>query len=69
MQLTYRGIPYNKNFQTQTTQTVKHTHKYRLSEAPDSNKIAWVKPVKYYTYRGVSYLKFPLVNSPTKLLK
>ncbi len=69
MQLTYRGITYNKNSQTQTTQAVKHTQKYRLSENHDSNKIAWVRPIKYYIYRGVSYTKSPLVNSPTKLLK
>ena len=69
MQLTYRGITYNNNYQAPKTPNVDCICKYRLSENRDSNKIAWIRPVKYYTYRGVTYTKQPLINANTRLLK
>ena len=69
MQLTYRGISYKSSSQAQKTAKVDYIRKYHLSENRDSNKIAWVRPIKYYIYRGVSYTKRPLVNAATQILK
>ena len=69
MQLIYRGISYKNIFQAQKTPKVDYISKYRLSEDYDSNKIAWVRPIKYYIYRGVSYTKRPLMNAATQILK
>ena len=69
MQLTYRGISYNRSHQAQQTPKVDCIQKYRLSEDSDSNIIAWVRQLQYYTYRGVSYTKRPLMNATTQLLK
>ena len=69
MKLTYRGITYNNNYQAQKTPKVDCIRKYRLSENHDSNKIAWIRPIKYYTYRGVTYSKRPLINANTQLLQ
>ena len=69
MQLTYRGISYNHSSQAQKTSKVEYMCKYRLSEDYDSNKIAWIRPIKYYIYRGVSYTKSPMINAKTQLLK
>ena len=69
MQLTYRGIHYNQSCQGQQTPEFDCIRKYRLSEDPDSNTIAWVRQLKYYIYRGVSYTKRPLINATTQILK
>ena len=69
MQLIYRGISYKNIFQAQKTPKVDYIRKYRLSEDYDSNKIAWVRPIRYYIYRGVSYTKSPMINATTQLLK
>ena len=69
MQLTYRGISYQNSSQAPKTPKVDYLRKYRLSEDYDSNKIAWVRPIKYYIYRGVSYTKSPTINATTQLLK
>ncbi len=69
MQLIYRGISYKNIFQAQKTPKVDYIRKYRLSEDYDSNKIAWVRPIRYYIYRGVSYTKSPIINATTQLLK
>lgn len=69
MQLIYRGISYKNSFQAQKTPKVDYIRKYRLSEDYDSNKIAWVRPIRYYIYRGVSYTKSPMINATTQLLK
>ncbi len=69
MQLIYRGISYKNIFQAQKTPKVDYIRKYRLSEDYDSNKIAWVRPIRYYIYRGVSYTKSPTINATTQLLK
>ncbi len=69
MQLIYRGISYKNSFPAQKTPKVEYIRKYRLSEDYDSNKIAWVRPIRYYIYRGVSYTKSPTINATTQLLK
>ena len=69
MQLIYRGISYKNSFPAQKTPKVDYIRKYRLSEDCDSNKIAWVRPIRYYIYRGVSYTKSPIINATTQLLK
>ena len=69
MQLIYRGISYKNSFPAQKTPKVDYIRKYRLSENYDSNKIAWVRPIRYYIYRGVSYTKSPIINATTQLLK
>ena len=69
MQLIYRGISYKNSFPAQKTPKVDYIRKYRLSEDYDSNKIAWVRPIRYYIYRGVSYTKSPMINATTQLLK
>ena len=42
--------------------------KYRLSNAQDANKVILIRPVRYYTYRGVSYSKNLVFDTQTKLL-
>ena len=69
MQLIYRGISYKNSFPAQKTPKVDYIRKYRLSEDYNSNKIAWVRPIRYYIYRGVSYTKSPMINATTQLLK
>lgn len=69
MQLIYRGISYKNSFPAQKTPKVEYIRKYRLSADNDSNKIAWVRPIRYYIYRGVSYTKSPIINATTQLLK
>lgn len=69
MQLTYRGIRYNPQSLAAQNIQLDCIRKYRLSEKCDANKIAWLQPINYYTYRGVSYTKRPLVNAKTQLLK
>ncbi len=69
MQLTYRGIRYSPRSSADQKPQLECIRKYRLSEEHDANKIAWLKPITYYTYRGVSYTKRPLSNPKTQLLK
>ncbi len=69
MQLTYRGISYSRKSATATNPQVDCLCKYRLSEKSDSNKVAWLRPITYLIYRGVSYTKRPLVNAKTQLLQ
>lgn len=69
MQLTYRGISYNRKSPTEQKPQVDCICKYRLSAKDDSNKVAWLRPITYYIYRGVSYTKRPLTNAKTQLLQ
>ena len=66
MELIYRGVNYQP--QVIQPQQLTVTNKYRLSNAPDSNKIILIKPIHYYTYRGVSYAKNLVFDTKTKLL-
>ncbi|MGK7895965.1 MAG: DUF4278 domain-containing protein [Xenococcus sp. (in: cyanobacteria)] len=69
MQLTYRGIKYSHKSSTTQNPQVECLHKYRLSAKDDSNKVSWIRPITYFTYRGVSYTKRPLSNAKTRLLQ
>ncbi|ELS05074.1 hypothetical protein Xen7305DRAFT_00048130 [Xenococcus sp. PCC 7305] len=69
MQLTYRGVSYQPNPTAEKTSKIGCVQKYRLSEDCDANKVAWIRPITYYVYRGVSYTKCPLVNAKTQLLQ
>ena len=70
MQLNYRGIGYQKSYPAAKTQNNNCIRKYRLSENQDSNKVAWLRPIKYYTYRGVSYAKYPIISgTKTQILQ
>ncbi len=69
MQLTYRGITYSPKSSTTEKPQVDCLYKYRLSAEDDSNKVSWIRPITYLTYRGVSYTKRPLSNAKTQLLQ
>ena len=69
MKLTYRGINYTSlSFQGKARTSFLIPQKYRLSLSQDSNVVILMKPVSYYTYRGVSYTKNPVFNTKTKLI-
>ena len=71
MKLTYRGIKYKSEISEAETQTLKTGaafDKYRLGNAQDSNKVILIRPMHYYTYRGVSYTKNLVFDTQTKLL-
>ena len=71
MKLTYRGINYKSR---KTAIDPKHlgggipTTKYRLSNHQDSNKVILIRPIHYFTYRGVSYTKQLIFDNRTKFL-
>ena len=69
MKLTYRGVNYTSlcsQIKARTSFVIPR--KYRLSRSQDSNVVILMKPVSYYTYRGVSYTKNPVFNTKTQLL-
>ena len=71
MKLTYRGIDYKSQKQEvepKQLQSAKRFSKYLVSNHNDSNKVILVRPIHYYTYRGVSYTKNLIFDSRTKLL-
>ena len=69
MKLTYRGIDYTSLCsQSKARTSFVIPQKYRLSRSQDSNVVILMKPVSYYTYRGVSYNKNPVFNTKTKLI-
>lgn len=68
--LTYRGNQYI-SLTTQIRAKVSKLampHKYRLSPEKDSNKVILIRPIQYYTYRGVSYTKNLVFDTKTQLL-
>ena len=70
MKLVYRGIGYQSKKQKVKPQQLdfaKALPKYLVSNHRDANKIILVRPIHYYTYRGVSYTKM-VVDTKTKLL-
>ena len=69
MKLIYRGIKYlfGSNVKVQPPKTAI-AQKYRLSSSPDSNKVIIIIPIRYYTYRGVSYTKNSVFDTQTKVL-
>ena len=69
MKLIYRGIKYLSGKSNVTVQPPKTiAQKYRLSSSPDSNKVIIIRPIHYYTYRGVSYTKNSVFDTQTKVL-
>ena len=69
MKLTYRGIDYTSlRSQIKARTSFIIPRKYRLSRSQDSNVVILMKPISYYTYRGVSYTKYPVLNTKTQLL-
>lgn len=71
MTLTYRGINYKSSTAAAESKSLEQMvsfDKYRLSNAQDANKVILIRPVRYYTYRGVSYSKNLVFNTQTKLL-
>ena len=70
MKLIYRGIKYLSGKSNVTVQPAKPAiaQKYRLSSSPDSNKVIIIRPIHYYTYRGVSYTKNSVFDTQTKVL-
>lgn len=70
MKLIYRGIKYiswKNKIRTQLPNSII-SRKYRLSNSQDSNKVMIIRPIHYYTYRGVSYTKNLVFDTQTKLL-
>ncbi len=71
MKLTYRGINYQSHkteVRPQQLQTAILLKQYCLANAQDANKINLIRPIHYYTYRGVSYTKNLVFDTQTKLL-
>lgn len=71
MKLTYRGINYKSKKTAIETKPLKKgipTAKYRLSNHQDSNKVILIRPIHYFTYRGVSYTKQLIFDTQTKFL-
>jgi hypothetical protein len=66
MKLTYRGINYHQEIQGLESASI--VAKYRLSNDRDANKLIFIRPIHYYTYRGVSYTKNLIFAPKTQLL-
>lgn len=71
MKLTYRGIDYK----LQKTEVESQQHdcevasdKYCLNNAQANKKIILIRPIHYYTYRGVSYTKNLVFDTQNQLL-
>lgn len=60
MQLTYRGIKYQTNLGEIETDNNQQIGKNSLADR--SQKI-WGKSICYYTYRGISYIKYPVLTA------
>lgn len=71
MKLTYRGINYKSKktaIEPKRFEKGIPTAKYRLSNHQDSNKVILIRPIHYFTYRGVSYTKQLIFDTQTKFL-
>ena len=71
MKLTYRGITYKVKTPEVQPQQLKPTvglNKHFTNLDRDRDKIILVRPIHYYTYRGVSYTKNLIFDSYSKLL-
>ncbi len=71
MKLTYRGVSYQSQSQAikpSRLNPARYLSKYLISNHQDGNKIILVRPIQFYTYRGVSYTKNSIFDSQTKLL-
>ncbi|MGD1918751.1 MAG: DUF4278 domain-containing protein [Pleurocapsa sp.] len=71
MKLTYRGINYKapkQEVKTDLIDNIVSLEKYLTEDTKKSNKDIQVKPIHYYTYRGVSYTKNLVFDNHTKFL-
>ena len=70
MKLIYRGIKYLSRKSKVRVKPPESAiaQKYRLSSSPDSNKVMLIRPIQYYTYRGVSYTKSLVFDTKTIVL-
>ncbi|MDJ0572601.1 MAG: DUF4278 domain-containing protein [Pleurocapsa sp. MO_192.B19] len=71
MKLTYRGINYQIHktaVEPKQFDSAINLAKYRISNHHDSNKVILIRPIHYYTYRGVSYTKHLIFDTKTELL-
>ena len=72
MKLTYRGIDYK--FQLTKAKPQQHEstvvyQKHCLDNARAEKKVILIKPIHYYTYRGVSYTKNLVFDTQNQLLR
>ena len=71
MKLTYRGIKYQAPAADATTDNIAPgipQDKKIQDKRPQNNKFILVRPIHYYTYRGVSYTKNLFFDNNTKNL-
>lgn len=70
MKLTYRGIKYKAQQQEAESSMSNSFISLNRCFAGDmeDNKVIQIKPIHYFTYRGVSYTKNLFFDSGTKLL-
>ena len=70
MKLTYRGINYKSQLAEKAQQLnyAVASQKYSLDNAQTEKKVILIRPVHYYTYRGVSYTKNLVFDAQNKLL-
>ena len=73
MNLTYRGIRYQSpataiNSQSDDKENQINSNNSPLSKAPNTSQVILIRPIHYYTYRGVSYTKNLVYDTQTKNL-
>ncbi len=65
MKLTYRGVSYQPQaieVKLEQFSCADCCAKYGLLSDPNSHKIILIRPIHFYTYRGVSYTKGLIFN-------
>lgn len=65
-ELVYRGINYKSQTPKIYTQTL--SDKCDSTKSQNFDKLISIKPMHYYTYRGVSYTKTVVSDSQRKIL-
>lgn len=71
IELVYRGINYKSQRQKEQTQkiyTLTPSDKCGAKKSENLNRLISIKPLHYYTYRGVSYTKTVVSDSRKKIL-
>ena len=69
MKLTYRGRSYKAQKEVKTNLSEnKIVLEQHLKSSTEENKVIQIKPIHYYTYRGISYTKNLFFDSHSKLL-
>ena len=64
LKLTYRGI----NYKSQTTDIQTPVDKCGSKNDRDFDRLISIKPMHYYTYRGVSYIKTIISDRDKRIL-